>query len=315
MWLPWSETAYTSCCKEAAADAKGTAECQEENQMEDGWWNVLWLCLRDPSGGGGLAKEVRWYSDIPSISAVFSQHLALLNNETKPANTFELIKVLMIFHEMSTFWYELIHFQHHNHDAMFSFRAPLPWGASRCGSEASCRCGSWARGVCGFGDPFLRTSHEVHVMVTYSSLFFSKCVELDSSSMWFGMIFRPIHRFMTGFHASFILFYFFGICAHVAGWELRFTRSKGLCQVLDRCWYPFGPLEVPFYGIDSRSAFFWFGFCMIGILYGKDKVETFEKSFWLSTVRNIFSFSTCCFRVAHRCKPAQEILGWLDIAT
>ena len=84
MWLPWSETTYTSCCKEAAADAKGTEECQEENQMEDGWWNVLWLCLPDSSGGGGLAKEMRWYSDILSISAVFSQHLTLLNMRPNP---------------------------------------------------------------------------------------------------------------------------------------------------------------------------------------------------------------------------------------
>ena len=188
---------------------------------------------------------------------------------------------------------------------MFSFRATLPWGASRCGSEASCRCGSWARGVCGCGDQFLRTSHEVNVMVTYSSLFFSKCVELDSSSMWFGMIFRPIHRFMTGFHACFILFYFLNLCTC--------RRMRATIYTIERPLPSSWSMLISVWSLGSPILWDWLAFCIcLGSVWleyfmDKNKVETFEKSFWLPTGWDIFFFNLLFqgHRVAHRCKPAQ----------
>ena len=38
---PEAKREMASCCKEAAADARGIAECQKESQIKDGWWNVL----------------------------------------------------------------------------------------------------------------------------------------------------------------------------------------------------------------------------------------------------------------------------------
>ena len=183
--------------------------------------------------------------------------------------------------------YELIHLQNHNHHAMFSFRATLPWGASRCGSEASCRCGSWARGVCGFGDPFLRTSHEVNVMVTYSSLFFSKCDEFDSSSMWY----KPIHHFKGQV--------FMALLSSFTSWDLcTCRRMRATIYTIERPLPSSWSMLISVWSLGSPILRDWL-YCVlhffVWVLYDwntvwKKKVETFEKSFWLSTGWNTFFF-------------------------
>ena len=72
------------------------------------------------------------------------------------------------------------------------------------------------------------------------------------------------------------------------------SHSAGLISVLH------------FFGLGSV----WLEYCM-----EKIRSKPSKKAFDSPLVGICFSFSTCCFRVAHRCKPAQEILGWLDIAT
>ena len=60
---PEAKREKASCCKEVAADARGIAECQKENQIKDGWWNVLWPCLQVEEG-----KQRKWV-DIQIFSA------------------------------------------------------------------------------------------------------------------------------------------------------------------------------------------------------------------------------------------------------
>ena len=190
---------------------------------------------------------MRWHSDILSMSSVFSQPLTLTWDQTSQHLRFDQchhdLIYFMIFQLFGISWYTC---KITTIMQCFRFeplcREALPDAAAKPPADVE-------------AEPEESAVLETHFCVLHTKWTWWWPTQACSSQSVMNLILlqcdiSPSTILKDRFSWLFYPLLLFGICAHVAGWELRFTRSKGLCQVLDRCWYPFGPLEVPFYGID-----------------------------------------------------------------